>query len=170
MAQRNRREFLRAGWKAGVAMLGAAAGWTVWESLRPLAGAAGGGKIKLGDASTYQPGTATFVPEGRLFIANTGDAGGAKPHIFALSQKCPHLGCQVPFCESSGRFECPCHGSVFDIGGERIAGPAPVGMTQYPVSIEGGAIVVDTSKTITGPARGSSTFMSPARGPKCKPA
>ena len=61
--------------------------------------------------------TSTYVPAGRMYVVNAND------YLFALSQKCPHLGCHVPFCESSGRFECPCHGSVFDLAGEYITGP-----------------------------------------------
>ena len=112
--------------------------------------------------SSYQAGTATYVPEGRLFVANTGST------LLAISQKCPHLGCQVPFCGSSGRFECPCHGSVFDIGGEWIEGPAPVGMSQYPISLEGETVVVDTSVVKTGPPRGAHKYLTPAKGPKCQ--
>jgi hypothetical protein len=41
-------------------------------------------------------------------------------------------------------------------------------MDRYPLSIESGALVVDTSKTITGPDRGSKAFFLPAKGPKCK--
>jgi Rieske Fe-S protein len=162
MARSTRREFLQVGWRAGGALLAAAGAWTFRESLRPLAGGGGGGKIKLADPANYAPGTATFVPEGRLFIANTGSS------LLALSQKCPHLGCQVPFCESSGRFECPCHGSVFDIGGERIEGPTPIGMSQYAISVENGVVVVDTSTLMPGAPRGSTTYLTPARGPKCK--
>jgi len=162
MAHNTRREFLRTGWRAGGALLVAAGGWTFWESLRPLAGSGGGGKIKLGQPGNYQPGTATFVPEGRLFIANTGNA------LLAISQKCPHLGCQVPFCDSSGRFECPCHGSSFDIGGEWIEGPSPIGMSQHPITLEDGSVVVDTSTVNPGPPRGSAVHLTPARGPKCK--
>ena len=162
MSHSTRRDFLRTGWRAGGALLVAAGGWTFWESLRPLAGKGGGGKIKLNAPANYQAGTATFVPEGRLFIANTGTA------LLAISQKCPHLGCQVPFCESSGRFECPCHGSVFDIGGEWIEGPSPIGMSQHPITTDGGSVVVDTSTITPGPPRGSETYLTPARGPKCK--
>jgi nitrite reductase/ring-hydroxylating ferredoxin subunit len=162
MAGSTRREFLRNGWRVGGAMLAVAGGWTLWESLRPLAGNGIGGKLKLSQPSAYQAETATYVPEGRLFIANTGTT------LLAVSQKCPHLGCQVPFCESSGRFECPCHGSVFDIGGEWIEGPAPTGMTQYPVALQDGVVVVDTSTTITGAPRGSHRYLSPPKGPRCK--
>ena len=119
----NRRQFLVNLWKAGGALLIGAAVYTGYEALRPLASNAGSGKLQLGDPKSFDTGTATYFPEGRLYVTN------AKGDLFALSQKCPHLGCQVPFCESSGRFECPCHGSVFDIGGEWIEGPAPRGWT-----------------------------------------
>jgi cytochrome b6-f complex iron-sulfur subunit len=158
-----RRAFLRTGWKLGGSLLGIAAGWTAYESLRPLAGAPTGAKLKLASPSTYAADTATYVTEGRLWIANTGT------RLFAVSQKCPHLGCRVPFCESSGHFECPCHGSRFDIGGEWIAGPAPRGMDQYALSVEGDNLVVDTSKLLPGPDRGASAFFKPAKGPSCTP-
>lgn len=162
MAHSTRRQFLRDGWRVGASMLAVAGGWTLWESLRPLAGSKGGGKLTLGKSGSYQSGTATYVPEGRLFVANTGSS------LLAISQKCPHLGCKVPFCDSSGRFECPCHGSVFDIGGEWIEGPSPIGMSQYPISLAGDSVVVDTSKLQPGPTRGAKQYLTPAKGPKCK--
>ncbi len=159
---KTRRDLLRTGWKAGGTLLAAAAAWTSWELLHPLTAKGEGGTIKLGDPKNFKAGTATEVRAGRLWVANTGKV------LLAISQKCPHLGCRVPFCDSSGHFECPCHGSVFDIAGEWIEGPAPRGMDRYPLSIESGALVVDTSKTITGPDRGSKAFFLPAKGPKCK--
>ena len=112
-----------------------------------------------GDPANYPAETATYVPEGRLFVANTGG------HLFALSQKCPHLGCRVPFCDSSGRFECPCHGSKYDLGGEWIEGPAPRGMDRYDLSLVGGTLVVDTSKLIGGPDRGRHAVPHARQGP-----
>ena len=161
----SRRNFLRSGWKLGGGLLVAAAGWTTWESLRPLASAAAGGTINLGSASAYSAGSATFISAGRLFVVNTGTV------LYALSQKCPHLGCRVPFCESSGRFECPCHGSKYDIGGEWIEGPAPRGMDRYPLTLNKttGILTADTSKVIVGPPRGSKQFLTPAKGPACTP-
>ena len=156
-----RRQFLRDGWKVGGTLLLGAAAWTTYESLRPLAGASTSGPIKLNSPTSYPAGTATYVPEGRLYIAN------ANGHLFAISQKCPHLGCRVPFCDSSGRFECPCHGSKFDIGGEWIQGPAPVGMSQYGLSVVGDVLVADTSKVIQGPQRGAHQYLTPPKGPAC---
>jgi cytochrome b6-f complex iron-sulfur subunit len=160
-----RRKFLRDGWKVGGGLLAVAAGWTVYESLRPLASSAAGGMVTVGQPSNFQSGTATYISEGRLFVANTGT------RIFALSQKCPHLGCRIPFCDSSGRFECPCHGSKYDLGGEWIEGPAPRGMDRYPLRLDtsSGNLVADTSTVIVGPSRGAKRFLTPAKGPSCVP-
>ena len=163
MATIDRREVLRNGWRVGGGLLVVAAGWTAWESLRPLAKTGAKTSLKLGNVGRFEAGTATYVPEGRLWVANTGTK------IFALSQKCPHLGCRVPFCESSGRFECPCHGSVFDLGGEWITGPSPRGMDQFPLSVEGSDLVADLTTTITGPPRGSSVYLTPPKGASCAP-
>jgi len=160
-----RRQFLRAGWKLGGTLLAAAAGWTTYESLRPLASTAAGATINLGSPSTYGAGSATYISEGRLFVANTGT------EIYALSQKCPHLGCRVPFCDSSGWFECPCHGSKYDIGGEWVEGPAPRGMDRFSLKVDSatGTLVADTSTVITGPSRGAKRFFKAAKGPHCLP-
>jgi cytochrome b6-f complex iron-sulfur subunit len=158
----SRRKLLRNGWKTGGVLLASDAVWTSWELLRPLTSGASGGKLRVGAAGDFVAGTATYIREGRFWLAN---AGG---DLFALSQKCPHLGCRVPFCESSGRFECPCHGSVFDIGGEWIEGPSPRGMDRHPVSLDGETLVVDTGKRLDGPDRGAEKFLTPAKGPACR--
>ena len=158
----SRRGLLRDGWRAGTGLLTAAAAWTSWELLRPLRSNAAGGKLKVGSPADFQTGTATYVREGRFWLAN------ADGHLFALSQKCPHLGCRVPFCDSSGRFECPCHGSVFDIGGEWIEGPSPRGMDRYAVSLDGDTLSVDTGKRVTGPDRDAKQYLTPPKGPSCR--
>lgn len=79
--------------------------------------------------------------------------------MLALWRKCPHLGCQVPtLCESVKRFHCRCHGSVYNILGEKLKnGPAERGMDRFPVTIdEAGVVVIDTSERIMGaPSRGA---------------
>jgi len=161
MDDKSRRDFLRGGWKVGGALLIGAAAYTGYEALRPLTTGSGGAKIAVGNLSSFATNTSTYVPAGRMYVVN------ADNHLFALSQKCPHLGCHVPFCESSGRFECPCHGSVFDIGGEYIKGPAPRGMDQFELTLDGQTVVVDTSVTKPGPDRGAKEFYSPPTGPSC---
>lgn len=43
-------------------------------------------------------------------------------HIVKI--KCPHLGCNLLFNKIEKTWECPCHGSVFDIDGNCILGPS----------------------------------------------
>lgn len=161
MDSTSRRDFLRTGWKLGGALLIGAAAYTGYEALRPLGSAAGGAKITVGSTSSFPAGSSTYVSAGRMYITNAND------YIFALSQKCPHLGCRVPFCESSGRFECPCHGSIYDLAGEYITGPAPRGMDRYDVKLVGDHVVVDTGVLKSGPPRGTNHFLTPAKGPGC---
>ena len=159
--EQNRRQFLLSGWKVGGAVLIGAAVYTAYEALRPLVGGAGGTKLKVGPPDNFAKNTSTYYPEGRLYVVN------AKGDLLALSQKCPHLGCQVPFCESSGRFECPCHGSIFDLGGEYITGPSPRGMDRYPLEVKGDTVVVDTGTLEAGPDRGAKKYFEPPQGPSC---
>jgi Rieske Fe-S protein len=49
------------------------------------------------------------------------DASGSV-NVFAVN--CSHLGCSVAFNSGQKRFECPCHGSIFNIDGHVIHGPA----------------------------------------------
>jgi Rieske Fe-S protein len=42
--------------------------------------------------------------------------------VYAVN--CSHLGCSVAFNTGAIRFECPCHGSMFNINGQVIHGPA----------------------------------------------
>jgi len=44
--------------------------------------------------------------------------------IYAFSMRCTHLGCMLNYGAVSQRFQCPCHGSVFDRWGKWISGPA----------------------------------------------
>ena len=122
-----------------------------------------------------------YVPEGRFYVnPYPPDAvaaassvygpsvlGGMEAGVVALYQKCPHLGCRVPWCITSQWFECPCHGSQYNRVGEKKAGPAPRGMDQFPISIEGGQISVDTGTIVDGPPIGTNTTGQEAEGPHC---
>ena len=45
-----------------------------------------------------------------------------KEHI--VYNKCPHLKCSLIFNETEKTWDCPCHGSRFNIDGECIQGPS----------------------------------------------
>jgi Rieske Fe-S protein len=49
------------------------------------------------------------------------DAAG-QVNVFAWT--CSHLGCSVAYSADARRFQCPCHGSQFDIHGQVVHGPA----------------------------------------------
>ena len=85
-----------------------------------------------------------------------------------ISQKCPHLGCRVPDCQTSQWFECQCHGSQYNHVGEKKAGPAPRGMDRHPATVSStGDVVIDTGTVVPGPAIGTNTTGQEAEGPHC---
>jgi len=92
---------------------------------------------------------------------------GYEQGVVALYQKCPHLGCRVPWCQSSQWFECPCHGSQYNRVGEKKGGPAPRGMDRFAATVEDGIVVVDTGTVIPGPPIGTNTTGQEAEGPNC---
>lgn len=158
----DRREFLNIGWKVLGAALVVEAGWTSYDLLKPPPASGGfGGLVDAGSVADYPDGAVQYFLDGRFYV--TSYQGGLR----ALYQKCPHLGCRVPFCEGSSRFECPCHGSMYNIVGEYLAGPAPRGMDRFPISIDGERVVVDTSGVVEGPPRGILDGPSQPTGPSC---
>lgn len=65
--------------------------------------------------------------------------------LVALSTTCPHAGCKVNWQGANDQFVCPCHGSRFDAEGKVVRGPAVKPLSQYPVKVEGQAILVRLS-------------------------
>src|SRR6266498_2683234 len=156
-----RRRFLGYAWKGLAVGLAVEAGWTTYDILNPQPSGAFGGIVAAGSVSDYPDGAVKYFQDGRFYVAS---ADGA---LVALYQKCPHLGCRVPFCESSGRFECPCHGSIYNIRGEYIQGPAPRGMDRFPIKIDGDRVLVDTGSVVEGPPRGVHSVSTEPKGPSC---
>jgi len=78
-----------------------------------------------------------------------------------------HLGCRVPWCQSSQWFECPCHGSKYSRVGEKKGGPAPRGLDRFALSVAGGIIAVDTKTVYVGPPIGTDTTGQGLEGPHC---
>jgi cytochrome b6-f complex iron-sulfur subunit len=157
----DRRRFLNFTWKFLAAGLAVEAVWTSYDVLVPRPAGGFGGTVQAGTGSGFPEGLVRYFASGRFYVTRVeGD-------LLALYQKCPHLGCRVPFCESSGRFECPCHGSIFNLKGEYVAGPAPRGMDMFPVRIEGEEVLVHTGTIVEGPAKGILTMSGEGVGPSC---
>src|SRR5690606_37531396 len=104
-------------------------GTAVLAFLWPSGAGGFGSKIKVGKISDIKKaiedgGGFAYYPEGRMWITeypkealekaravySEPELAGMEEGIIALYQKCPHLGCRVTECESSGWFECGCHG------------------------------------------------------------
>lgn len=101
---------------------------------------------------------------GSQFSDNATVAGG----LAALWQKCVHLGCRVPWCQTSQGFECPCHGSKYNRYGEWMDGPAPRGLDRFPSELDGdGNISINTGVILTGPARTARVLQQSPEGPNC---
>ena len=120
-------------------------------------------------ARTYlQPYPTADVPKAKKINEYALVVPGMEQGVVGLYQKCVHLGCRVPWCQTSQWFECPCHGSKYSRVGEKRGGPAPRGLDHWVVTVSGSKIGIDTSGTaVTGPPIGTDTTGQGAEGPPC---
>nr|MDQ3305843.1 ubiquinol-cytochrome c reductase iron-sulfur subunit [Actinomycetota bacterium] len=154
--------------------------------LWPKVGGGFGSEINVGSlddvlATISESREPFYVPEGRFYInpyppsaveASASAYGpsllpGLQAGVIALYQKCPHLGCRVPWCLTSQWFECPCHGSQYNRVGQKKGGPAPRGMDMFAITVDGGQIRVDTGTIVDGVPIGTNTTGQEAEGPNC---
>lgn len=70
---------------------------------------------------TIAPGDGAVVRISGERCAVHRDADG---QLHAVSARCTHLGCLVAFNRAEQAWECPCHGSRFDVTGRVVQGPA----------------------------------------------
>jgi cytochrome b6-f complex iron-sulfur subunit len=84
-------------------------------------------RFTIGNPSDFPSGSATFLPERRLFVFNSADG------LFCISSVCTHLGCNVRHIGTG--FECPCHGSRYDENGRVTSGPAPKPLAWFALSL-----------------------------------
>ena len=188
----SRRQFLNRGLLAALGFAAAGMGAAILGFLWPLQGLGGfGGTVnvgKLADILAYidSQDKPFYAAEARAYVVrypNNDPSALAmakkvyKPAIFkdmselgivALYQRCVHLGCRVPFCQTSQWFECPCHGSKYNRVGEKKAGPAPRGLDRFYATQAGdSSIIVDTGNIFLGPPIGTNTTGQNAEGPLC---
>jgi cytochrome b6-f complex iron-sulfur subunit len=182
-----RRQFFNRSILAGSGLGLGAFGVAALAFLWPGASTGFGGKIVVGsvaDANTaignkqpfYNATAKTYIvayPKADLAKAKKVSAytapiiAGMEAGFVALYQRCVHLGCRVPWCQSSQWFECPCHGSKYNKVGEKVGGPAPRGLDRFVLEVAGGNIVVDTGNLVLGPPIGTNTIDQSPEGPLC---
>lgn len=102
------------------------------------------GKDKLvtaGPVENFEPGTVSAFVAGKFYLARLEDGG-----FLAMSRRCTHLSCTVPWVSAENKFICPCHSSEFDIRGEVANPPAPRALDLYRIDIRNNILTVDTAK------------------------
>ncbi len=125
-------------------------------------------QITQGDGSVIP----AFIPEARAYVlpfdssevgaSQFSDGSTIADGLVAIYQRCVHLGCRVPWCNSSQGFECPCHGSKYNMVGEYYAGPAPRNLDRFVVSVNtAGKFIIDTGTIIESPRAGGLSVKYP---------
>jgi cytochrome b6-f complex iron-sulfur subunit len=139
-----RREFLAWTWAASLIGLFGQASGALLNFFKPrIEPGAFGTKVIAGQVDEFAPGTVNHIQKGRFFISRLEDGS-----FLALWHRCTHLGCTIPWREEEGQFNCPCHSTIFNTVGEVVSGPAPRPMDLFPIQIEEGQLLVDTSNPI----------------------
>jgi cytochrome b6-f complex iron-sulfur subunit len=159
----NRRAFVLTGFWGSIAAVATAivGGWGI-DFLWPKKLAGFGAPVAAKAAKVPEPGTdPVHIAEGRFWLVNVAPGEGESPGgLLAFYQKCPHLGCSVPwrpefdFGGKKGWFRCPCHGSTFTReGGILVAGPSSRNMDTMAITVKpNGDITVQTSQVKQGGA------------------
>jgi cytochrome b6-f complex iron-sulfur subunit len=139
----SRRGFLGLAWAASLSLVIVQAVIAALKYINPVPTGGFGGFVYAGKIEDFAINSINRILAGRFYISRTEDG------IIALWQKCPHLGCAIPWDEAEGIFHCPCHGSTFNQVGEVLGGPAPRPMDYFPAEVSDEGIWVDTSSPKT---------------------
>ena len=99
--------------------------------------------IDAGRVENFPLNSVTAFVRGKFYLCRMEDGG-----FLAVSRKCTHLGCTVPWVDEKKKFACPCHGSSFDIRGQIITPPAPRALDIFHLFIENQTVKVDTARPI----------------------
>jgi cytochrome b6-f complex iron-sulfur subunit len=182
-----RRQFFNRGIVSAQGLVLGSFGAAILAFLWPGQSGGFGGKVlagKLADINAFfaDKKAPFYVPEARTYLnpfpkdalakarkAYKGQTKsmGMEDGIVALYQKCVHLGCRVPWCQTSQWFECPCHGSKYNRVGEKVGGPAPRGLDRWAVEIASGTVTINTGIAYQGPPIGTNSTGQGAEGPHC---
>jgi len=157
VAAPSRREFLYYIWGASMALLlGQTSAGLIWFAFPRFKEGEFGGTFAFNPEELPAAGAAPVtVPSGRFHITHNADG------MRALYQVCTHLGCLPKWVPTNFRFECPCHGSKFQLNGNWIEGPAPRNLDRFIATVtyadgttvetpaDGGPIPLDPEREIT---------------------
>ena len=127
----SRREFLNLAWLGSIALLSIQTlGVSVLFLFPRFKAGEFGGIFSVGTAGDVLPeagGDPAPFSKGKFWLTNTEEGA------YAIYTVCTHLGCLYAWSEVTSRFECPCHGSKFELNGTFIEGPAPRGLDRFKI-------------------------------------
>ena len=136
-----RRAFLA--WVSGIGVVGSAlaAALSTFFFMKPRVTFGQPNRFQIGRPEEYPAGARIAIDQKRVCIVRDGN------RVAAISTTCTHLGCIV--APSATGFQCPCHGSQFDVDGNVTGGPAPKALAWYQVSLTpSGELEVDKDNEV----------------------
>lgn len=116
--------------------------------------------VRVGSTQQVNGSHVTFVASIPAYVVSTSDG------LIGLYARDPHLGEPIEYCQSSGYFEDPSHGSKFDLMGYYALGPAPHGLDRLAVQTVGDEVWVNPLARTEGAPRGEPRAARPT-GPFC---
>ncbi len=126
---------------AAAGVLAACGGGTDTPSAGSSGGSSGGSSAAAGGALAQ----VSDIPVGGAISATDADGKPiflVQPEagtVVGLSAVCTHQGCTVAV--DGEELACPCHGSVFDLTGANVSGPADKPLPAFDVHVSDGAVL-----------------------------
>jgi Rieske Fe-S protein len=85
---------------------------------------------------TRQDGFTQVIDRTVVYLVKHGN------QVRAMHSTCTHLGCRTSYDPDTRQIVCPCHGGVYNVDGQVIAGPPPSPLPTLPTRVEGGHVLV----------------------------
>ena len=101
--------------------------------------------LLAGQLADFALGSVTLFASDKYFVLR--DADG----LYSMTAVCTHQGCTVN--AGTDDLACPCHGSLFDLNGGVVNGPATTPLVHYLVSLDGDDVYVDKNQIVSASTR-----------------
>src|SRR5512134_28855 len=108
-----------------------------WVDVGGVDDLAAGEPTQLDHVTTIQDGYLESRSQKAVWAVKRPDG-----QVTVFSPMCTHLGCGYRWAGEEKMFKCPCHGSMFDIEGKVLGGPAPRPLDRLPAKVENGRLMV----------------------------
>ncbi|MCC7124945.1 MAG: ubiquinol-cytochrome c reductase iron-sulfur subunit [Acidobacteria bacterium] len=109
---------------------------SLWLSAADTAALNDGEPVAVTLRVARQDGATEVVDRRVVFLVKNGD------QVRALDSTCTHLGCRTRYNAEARNIECPCHGGIYDLQGNVVAGPPPHPLAELPTRMDGSRVMV----------------------------